>query len=105
MPWLLLWTVLVLGTALGAFLVGRSLYRSGKAFAAELERAADAFGSLAERAEELAGAATQPAPVVLDDLEPARLRMAEARLRRLARRARRDEYRARAYERWQSFVR
>ncbi len=105
MPWFLIWTVLILGTVLGAFLLGRSLYRSGKAFVAELDRAAEAAEALADRAVELDGMATQPAQVVLDDLEPARLRMAEARLRRLARRARRDERRARAYERWQAFVR
>lgn len=105
MPWLLIWTVLILGTLLGAFLLGRSLYRAGKAFVSELDRAAEAAGALSDRAAELEGMATQPAPVVLDDLEPARARMAEARLRRLARRARRDERRARTYERWQSFVR
>ncbi len=105
MPWFLLWTVLILGTLAGAFLLGRSLYRSGRAFLAEAERAADAVASLEERAEQLGAVGTTPAPVVLDDLAPARERMAQARLRRLARRARRDERRARTYERWQSFVR
>jgi hypothetical protein len=103
--WLTVWTVLVLGTVVGAFFLLRSVYRSGKALGHELERAADVLDAVADRAEALQASATHPAPVELLDPEPARLRMAQVRLRRLARRMRRDERHARTQERWQSFVR
>lgn len=103
--WFTVWTVLVIATVVGAFFLLRDLYRKGKALAVELERAADVFDAVADRAEALQAAATQPAPVELLDPEPARLRMAEAHLRRLARRLRRQERHASAYARWQSFAR
>ena len=104
MLWFTVWTLLVLGTCVGAFFLGRDLYRSARALAHELERAADLVAATAEAAEARV-VVTQPDPVDLVDPGPARLRMAEARLRRLARRLRRDERHARTYERWQAFVR
>lgn len=105
MLWFTVWAVLVIGTLAGAFLLLRDLYRKGKALAAELGRAMDAADALADRAETLQAAMTQPAPVELVDPEPARLRMAEAHLRRLARRTRRRRRHAAAYARWQAFAR
>lgn len=105
MLWLVLWTFLVVGTIVGAFFLLRSVFRSGKALVHELERAADVLGAVADRAEALQANATQPAPVELLDPEPARLRMAQRRLRHLARRRRRDERHARTQARWQSLVR
>jgi len=103
--WFTVWTVLAVGTVAGAFVLLRDLYRKGKALALELERAADVFDAVADRAEALQAVASQPAPVELLDPEPARLRMAEARLRRLARRLRRQDRHAVVYARWQSFAR
>lgn len=105
MLWFAVWTVLVIGTLAGAFFLLRDLYRKGKALVLELERAADVLDAVADRAAELQAGATQPAPVELLDPEPARLRMAERRLRLLARRLRRQHRHASAYARWQSFAR
>ncbi len=104
MLWFLLWTFLVLGTCVGAFFLGRDLFRKARGLAHELERVADLTAAMAEAAEARV-VVTEPAPVSLLDPEPARLRMAEARLRRLARRLRREERHTHAYERWQSFAR
>lgn len=51
--WLLLWTVLVLGAAGVFFLVGRRLWRQGKALVHELDAAADRFSVVADRLAEL----------------------------------------------------
>lgn len=61
MLWFTIWLVLVLATVVGAFFLGRRLWRSGKALAAELGRAAE----VTARLEELqAGLAERfPAPV------------------------------------------
>lgn len=47
--WLLLWTVLALGAGGVFFLVGRRLWRQGKALVHELEAAADRFSAVADR--------------------------------------------------------
>lgn len=47
--WLLLWTVLVLGAAGVLFLLGRRLWRQGKALVHELDAAADRFSAVADR--------------------------------------------------------
>lgn len=108
MLWFTVWTLLVVGTLVGAFFLLRRLYRSGRALVHELERASEVLGEVADRAEELAEAAARAhpvAPVDLEDPEPARQRLAvahEARDRRRARRARRHEE---VYARWRSFSR
>lgn len=105
MLWFTVWSVLVVGTLLGAFLLGRSLYRAARDLLAELERVTDALDGLSERSEALAATATMPAPVDLMDPEPARARLAQARLATFRRRERRADRHARTYRRWQSFVR
>ena len=57
MLWFSVWTVLVLATLGGAFLLGRSLWRSAVALGRELSRAADVTAQLAERVDELQAAA------------------------------------------------
>lgn len=108
MLWFTVWTVLVVGTLVGAFFLGRYLYRSGRALLAELGRAADVVAAVAERAEELGEAAQARAalaPVNLTDPEPARARRAVATIaterRRAARAARHED----AYRRWRAFSR
>lgn len=71
MIWWLLWTVLVLATLVGAFFLGRDLWRKGRALLAELDRAAqvmgelaDATGRLAEEAREAERAALAAAQAV-----------------------------------------
>ena len=108
MLWFTVWTVLVLGTLVGAFFLLRHLWRSGKALLAELERAASVAERLAARAEELQEQMAERGSlqaVVLDDPAPARERraaLAPAREARAARRAARHEA---AYARWRSFSR
>lgn len=105
MLWFSVWTVLVLATLAGAVVLGRRLYRSGKALLAELGRASDLLAQAADRAAELS-AATQGAPlapVELADPGPARARRevtAAAGQRRRATRALRHEA---VQQRWRSF--
>jgi len=103
--WFTVWSVLVVGTLVGAFFLGRSLYRVGRDLLAELERVTDALDRLTERSAALAAAATTPAPVDLMDPEPARARLAQARPETFRRRERRADRHAQTYRRWQSFVR
>ena len=108
MLWFAVWTVLVVGTLVGAFFLLRRLYRQAKALLAELSRAADVLGQVADRASELAEASaalSTPAPVDLVDAGPARARRAETALaterRRDARAARHEQ----AFRRWQALSR
>ena len=99
------WSVLVVGTLVGAFFLGRSLYRAGRELLAEFERVTDALDRLTERSAALAAAATTPAPVDLMDPEPARARLAQARLAAFRRRERRADRHAQTYRRWQALSR
>lgn len=108
MLWFTVWTVLVVGTLVGAFFLLRHLYRSGKALAVELGRASEAMAEVADRTAELtaeAEARAVPAPVDLSDPEPARRRRDET----LAVKARRREARAlrheETYRRWRALSR
>jgi len=103
--WFTVWSVLVVGTLVGAFFLGRSLYRAARDLLAELERLTDALDTLAERSEALAASATTPAPVDLMDPEPVRARLVEARLARLRRRARKADRHAETYRSWQALSR
>jgi hypothetical protein len=106
--WFTVWTVLVLAALAGAFLLGRSLWRKGKALLAELERAADVVGRLAERADELTAAAQAAAPLahdLLSDPEVHRRRLADLRERRQARRAQRAARHETTFTRWRAYTR
>lgn len=105
MLWFTVWSLLVIGTLVGAFFLVREVYRSAKAFLVELERLTDVLDRIAERSEALTATATTPAPVDLLDPEPARARLADARLATLRRRARKADRHAETYHRWQSFTR
>ena len=95
----------MVGTLVGAFFLGRSLYRAGRELLAEFERVTDALDRLTERSAALAAAATTPAPVDLMDPEPARARLAQARLAAFRRRERRADRHAQTYRRWQALSR
>ncbi len=62
MLWFSVWLVLVLLTLLGAYLLGRRLWRSGKALAAELGRANDLADRLDALRTELAAKYPPPTP-------------------------------------------
>lgn len=105
MLWFTVWTLLVLGTLVGAFLLGRDLYRKGRRLLTELGRASEVFAAIAARGEERAGqlVLTTPAPVDLTDPEPARARRVLAAQGTARRRAARQARHEAAYARWRSF--
>lgn len=51
--WVLIWTLLLLGTAAVFAVLGRSLYRKASALVLELGRAGDQLAAVAERLEQL----------------------------------------------------
>lgn len=106
MLWFSVWFVLVVGTLVGAFFLGRHLFRAGKALLEALEGLTAQLDLLTSRAAELAATVgTSPAPVDLLDDGPARARRHEVLVRRVERRVRRAERHEAAYRRWWSFVR
>ena len=107
MLWFTVWTVLVVATLLGAFVLGRSLWRKAKALMAELRRAADVVGALADRADALTAtaAADPPSHDVLGDPDVHRERLAELAARRHERRAARALRHADTFTRWRAYTR
>jgi hypothetical protein len=72
--WFTVWLVLVLLTLLGAFLLGRRLWRSGKALAVELDKATGLADRLEALQRELAEKYPTPTPPRPDlDAGPAEL--------------------------------
>lgn len=96
-----LWSVLIVGTLVGAFFLFRDLYRRGKRLLAELERATEVFEALDPDREV---PVTTPVPVDFD-LAVARARRAEAAEVTARRRARREERRRATRERWRELFR
>lgn len=108
MLWFTVWSVLVAGTLVGAFFLGRRLWRSGVALGRELAVAARTWESHADRLEELQDlAARQPAtgPSVLADRAPLLARREALREERRARRDARDERHDRTRQSWQAYWR
>ena len=110
MLWFSVWTLLVIGTLVGAFFLGRHVYRSGRALITEAGRAAELAAVLADRVTELETTAQErPAhpvrPVGLDDRPEAQARWAQAGVVREARRSRRRERFRATYEKWRSLSR
>ncbi|UZN05203.1 hypothetical protein [Cellulomonas sp. S1-8] len=93
MLWFIIWTVLVLGTLAGAYVVGRRLWRSAVALGHELGRASDVAAQLTARAAELeeqARTARQDEPPALGrDPQELRDRVEQLRGVRREQRARR----------------
>lgn len=108
MLWFTVWTVLVVGSLVGAFFLLRSVYRSGRALVEEGGRAADVLGEAADRAAMLADEAQAgwtPPVAVLDDPAPARARRAAAAEVTARRRAARTARHEATYARWRAFSR
>lgn len=105
--WFWIWTLLVVGTLVGAFFLARRLWRSVKGLGRELSRASQVAADLSARADELSRALeeAQPstAPTLFDDpvvlQERVDLLRAERAERRVLRR-RRDEQ---VWSRWRRF--
>ncbi|QCB93608.1 hypothetical protein [Cellulomonas shaoxiangyii] len=99
MLWTVVWVVLVLATLVGAFLLGRRLWRSAVALGAELRRASETLDLLGERVEQLEEAAraaqVRVRPALGQDVEVLGSRVQELRAARRARSAgRQDRHRA-----------
>jgi len=102
MIWWLTWSVLVVGTLVGAFFLGRSLWRRGVALGRELSRAGEVAGQLSDRVGELEAARsarTWVHPLLADEDDRAGWRSGLAE-RRTARRDRRHAVFAAAHARW-----
>ena len=105
--WFWVWTLLVVGTLVGAFFLARHLWRSVKGLGRELSRASQVAADMSARADELSRALeeAQPstAPTLFDDpvvlQERVDLLRAERAERRVERR-RRDEQ---VWSRWRRF--
>jgi biopolymer transport protein ExbB/TolQ len=113
MVWVVVWVVLVLGALLGAFLLGRDLWRRFRALVAELQRASAVLGELAERASTLAEQAQEAEraaraareAVLLPEPDDARRRWTELRAEAAERRERRHERDRLTRERWRAYTR
>lgn len=107
MLWFSVWTVLVVGTLVGAFVLGRRLWRSGLALGRELARAGQTWEQLADRLAELQELAAQnradTGPTVLSPRGPLRERRAQLREERAERRATRAERHWRTRQSWRAY--
>jgi hypothetical protein len=105
--WFWVWTLLVAGTLVGAFVLGRRLWRSVRELGRELSRAAQVASELGARAEELSRRleAQQPstAPTLFEDPVELRHRVQALRADREERRAVRRDRDERVWVRWRRF--
>jgi hypothetical protein len=105
--WFTVWTVLVVGTLVGAFFLGRRLWRSGLALGRELARAGQAWEQLAARLAELQALAAEnrvdTGPTVLAERGPLVERRAALREERAARRAERERRHWRTRQSWRAY--
>ncbi|MCK9793606.1 hypothetical protein M1843_07600 [Isoptericola sp. 4D.3] len=104
--WGWIWAGLVVGTLVGAFFLGRHLWRAARRALAEASRAGEVLGSAADRmSAAVAEAEAQRAdtsPTLFDDPVVLRERVAELRRARAARAAVRRERQAVTWRRWDS---
>ena len=106
MVWFSGWTVLVAGTLVGAFWLGRDLWRKAAALFAELGRSSEALGQL--------GGTTMPTGIddaavtgadFLDDRAVLRSRVTVLREERAERAAKRAEQHRMTVARWRAYSR
>jgi biopolymer transport protein ExbB/TolQ len=113
MVWVVVWSVLVLGTLVGAFVLGRDLWRRFRALVAELREASQVLGQLAEHASTLAeqaqaaerAARAAREAALLPDPDEARDRWALLREQARERRELRRERDRRTREAWRAYTR
>ncbi|MBE7700367.1 hypothetical protein H9623_08625 [Oerskovia sp. Sa1BUA8] len=105
--WFTIWSVLVVGTLVGAFFLGRDLWRKAKALLRQVSEASVVMDRFAQRTDEITAAlqASQPstAPTLFDDPEPLRERVEELREQRAERRALRRTRNQETWVRWRRF--
>lgn len=113
MVWVVVWTVLVVGALVGAFVLGRDLWRRFRALVAELEHASEVLGELAAHASTLAEQAQEAEraaraareAVLLPDPDGARRRWSQLREEAAVRRERRRERDRATREGWRAYSR
>jgi hypothetical protein len=107
MLWFAVWTVLVVGTLVGAFFLGRVLWRKAAALLSELCRAADALGRLGDATAQAAGPDSVPTmrAQLFDDRAALRSRVDELRTVRRERSLRRAERHVATRARWRAYSR
>lgn len=108
MLWFILWTVLVLGTGLGAYRLGLSLWRKVQDLAAAAAEASDALGRLADQVDALTEAADRSDPVraqLFEDRHVLREQLAGLRRAAAGRRAVRQLRHQETYARWRAYSR
>lgn len=108
MLWFIVWTLLVLGTLAGAFVLGRSLWRKVQELGAAAAEASDVLGRLADQADALADVAGQREPAraqLFDDTHVLRERLAELRREAAGRRTVRRLQHQETYARWRAYSR
>lgn len=105
--WFAIWSVLVVGTLVGAFFLGRRLWRSSLALGRELARAGGVLAELGERVDELQDQLAQQRPDVgptvfadRDVLRGERRRLQEEAAARRAARAEQHASTARGWRRY-----
>lgn len=105
--WFALWSVLVVGTLVGAFFLGRRLWRSLVALGRELARAGEVSAELADRAAELADLAAQQRastdPTLFADRDELRDAVRGLRRERAARREERARRHAETARGWRAY--
>ncbi|CAM5778466.1 hypothetical protein [Cellulomonas persica] len=105
--WFALWSVLVVGTLVGAFFLARRLWRSVVALGRELARAGEAASELATRAEQLAELAARERPdtsaTLFTDRDELRAAVWRLRADRRARREARAEQHAATARGWRTY--
>lgn len=106
MLWFTVWTALVVGTLVGAFWLGRDLWRKAMALLAELGRAADVLARLggASRGDDVDRRAPAHAQLFADR-EPLRAHLEQLRRERDERAGRRAERHRATYGRWRAYSR
>lgn len=105
--WVWLWVGLVVAAGVGAFFVGRSLWRSVKGLGREAARASDVLAQASARAQrvgaELAAAQPSTAPTLFDDPIELRGHLAGVRANGARLRAARRRRDALVWARWRRF--
>jgi hypothetical protein len=105
--WFWVWTLLVVGTLVGAFFLARRLWRSVKGLGRELARASQVASDLGTRADEIARRleAEQPstAPTLYDDPVVLRERVDALRAEKAGRRVLRRQRDEQVWARWRRF--
>ncbi|MHB1490210.1 hypothetical protein GALL_345510 [mine drainage metagenome] len=109
MLWFTVWTVLVIATVVGAFFLGRDLWRKARALLDELGRASHVFGELSVQAAALAEVAASLEAVraardPFADPVAARRTRATVHGRVAQRRSTREERRRATAESWRRFT-